>query len=291
MYHKLIKYKLFPLALRSVEDNIRTIIGNNLAGEKTAEILEIYQSRLISEPGFNKLQFLMDLKGYLKYLPIEAKIDRSPSASLFSYDHFNEATVRKILTLQGYSPAERHGSYGHTKRAYLSIPKNEIVRVYYSRPAEFFYLKLKGTSETNINRRLGNSLLTARSANIPGEPIDIIERVLPLDEVFEKLEDSGHDNIIKLINKTKESNPVITDFVEDDETNIGLTVRLDKFNNKQVYVVAFDLELRDLIHKSEKQLMSEMSQQCSNVTPNSIDYNQIVNYLPQLKELPTQFYP
>lgn len=281
MYHKLINEKLEKFILKVDEQTLRRAIGQILGKQEIAKIVDIYQKRLCQEVGFNKEIFFLDLKAYLQNF---SKCKKSWEAVSNRYCSAEFLITSKDYDIWGMNP---YGDLGSCKKAYFDKKTNKIYRLYYQNPTAFFYKKLFGISEAKICNSLNNNLLTVWGQDVAGAPFDIQEKALPLSQVFSYLRSIRKDNLIAEIEMAKNSNIVISDFIESRDNNVGLVVRQDSVGQKRVYVVAFDLESKHRLQteKSIRGFINEMCQQAINTQPQYLEYERLVNYLPALQSL------
>ena len=162
------------------------------------------------------------------------------------------------------------------------LVEGSFVRLYYYDAFGSLQERVEGRSEMHASQLIGDSRLTARISNVPGEPVDIVERILRLDKVMKNLKDRGDDELIHLIEESMSKNPLISESVFQVNTaNIGLVVR-HIGGEQKVFVVAYDLEG---FWESYSERGDELIDLIKNADPLDIPYERFEKSLPEIQSI------
>ena len=210
--------------------------------------------------------FMVNLAGLLKYLKLMSGRINQPSLS--------EEEVRLIIT-RALNVSEdkivRMSQREGQKIAFLV--NGQVVRAYDVLMLLALKNKVEGTSEADLARQINNDLLVVRISDVLGEPLDIAEQVIPLNEAINIARQNNDSELLNLFEEAKSRNPLIAQhIIEAKDENIGLVVR-EFEGRKYVYLVAFDFD--EILYNKMDRLNQDQMRDIKEAKPLGIPYERI----------------
>ncbi|NQU95250.1 MAG: GNAT family N-acetyltransferase [Candidatus Omnitrophica bacterium] len=173
------------------------------------------------------------------------------------------------------------------------LVKNYVIRVYYMHPLRHMLnCMIIGESEAEMAALANNDKLVARMRNVLNQPMDVVERAIPLDEAVGIARNKGDENLVGLLENAKRQNPVIDIplIYAPIYENIGVVVRQETDGTRKVYVVAFDLE--GLKTSIEAMGIERLPEEIDGYpTPEGIPYERVARTIEKITELSADFAP
>lgn len=167
-----------------------------------------------------------NISSYSNGLTAKDLSQRIKELGVYIGDDWNDFTFPKTL--------------GTFKTAFMY--KDVFFRIY-NKIHTYGWMKDAGTTEAELSELIDNDLLCAKIFNLPGLAVDVIERVIPYDELLTRAKEVGDVEFIDKLHQSRMSNPLIRNgFIdENSEINSGFALRYDEKGKALLTPVIFDL--------------------------------------------------